>query len=257
MTNGPLRLAFISRDVARRACEKWHYSHALPTGKNVFVGVWENEKFIGVVVFGGGATPEIGSPFGLKRNEVAELVRVALDKHETPVSRIVAIAIRILRGQSPGLRVLVSFADTAQGHHGGIYQACGWIYTGGESYHVYKVNGEVVHPKTCHARYGKGGQSIPWLRKHVDPNAERVLTPPKHKYVMVLDGRMKATVDSMRLPYPKRVGSDPGDTARYHREKGGSIPTPTLTPRRRSASPPPTSIGSRTSSSPPSLRRRA
>lgn len=42
----------------------------------------------------------------------------------------VAIAVRLLRRQCPGLRVIVSFADPAEGHVGAIYQAAGWVYLG-------------------------------------------------------------------------------------------------------------------------------
>jgi hypothetical protein len=47
-----------------------------------------------------------------------------------------------------GLRLIVSFADTAQGHHGGIYQAAGWIYSGGTETHAYRVKGVVEHDLT-------------------------------------------------------------------------------------------------------------
>ena len=55
---------------------------------------------------------------------------MALTRHQTPVSRIGAIAIRMVRKLAPGLRLIVSFADPAESHHGGIYQAMGFIYAG-------------------------------------------------------------------------------------------------------------------------------
>lgn len=83
--------------------------------------MWENDVFIGVVLFGQGATPEIGSPYGLKGTEICELTRIALNKHKTPVSRIISIALRFLRSHCPGIKMVVSFADGGQNHHGGIY----------------------------------------------------------------------------------------------------------------------------------------
>src|SRR5688572_27900813 len=109
---------------------RWHYSRRMPRCKLAKIGAWEDGRFIGAVVFGRGATPNIGSPFGLDQTEVCELVRVALRDHRAPVSQIMAEARRKLRETSPGLRVIVSFADTAQDHHGGIYQADNWIYLG-------------------------------------------------------------------------------------------------------------------------------
>jgi hypothetical protein len=223
-----LRLDWASADAARYACEKWHYSGCVPVFKCVRVGVWESSRFIGVVLFGQGATPEIGSPYSLEQVEICELTRVALAKHCTPVSRIVAIALKFLRKQCPGIRLVVSFADAGSGHHGGIYQAGGWYYVGGAKTHGYKVNGNVVHPKTLHSRYGAGGQSIPWLRANVDPRASRVITGFKHRYLMPFDDEIRKRIEPLRKPYPKRVGSADNGTPEIQSGGGGVIPTPTL-----------------------------
>lgn len=199
-----LRIDWATHEAAKYACEHWHYSGCTPSFKRLKVGVWENEKFIGVVMFGQGATPEYGKRFGLPITSVCELTRVALTKHVTPTSRILAIAFKFLRKQCPGIRVVISFADSSQGHHGGIYQATNWIYDGSVSTHGYKVNGKIEHPKTMHSRYGKGGQSIPWLRKNVDKKAERVIAAIKHRYLMPLDDEMRAKILPLAQPYPKR-----------------------------------------------------
>lgn len=189
----------------RFACMNWHYQRAMPVGKLVSYGAWEpDDVFWGVVVFGRGATPEIGSPYGLSQYEICELVRVAMkDGHPFPVSQAGAIALRLLRKSNPGLRLVVSFADTGAGHHGGIYQAMGWMYAGATNYHAYRVSGRMWHPKSLHSKYGKGGQSIAWLRKHVDPKAERIHTAEKHRYLFPLDADMRAQLEPLRLPYPR------------------------------------------------------
>jgi len=223
-----LRLDWATAAAARFACTNWHYSKCVPVFKAVRVGVWECGQFIGVVLFGQGATPEIGSPYGLKQIEICELTRVALTRHVSPVSKIIALALRFLRKQSPGLRMVVSFADASQGHHGGIYQAGGWVYVGGAETHGYRVNGTVVHPKTLHSRYGKGGQSIPWLRANVDPHAERVVSGFKHRYLMPLDEEMRREIEPLRKPYPKRAGSAGSGTPPIQGGRGGATPTPAL-----------------------------
>ncbi|WP_449441465.1 Mom family adenine methylcarbamoylation protein [Serratia entomophila] len=48
----------------------------------------------------------------------------------SPVSQILAKAIKFLSAVCPGLRLIVSYADKDQNHHGGIYQATNWIYEG-------------------------------------------------------------------------------------------------------------------------------
>jgi len=223
-----LKIDWATAEAARYACEKWHYSKCVPVFKAVRFGVWENDAFVGVVLFGQGATPEIGSPYGLDQTEICELTRVALTKHISPVSRIIAVALRFLSKQCPGLRMVVSFADAGQGHHGGIYQAGGWVYAGGSKTHGYKVNGVIVHPKTLHSRYGKGGQSIPWLRSNVDPSAERVVSGFKHRYLMPLDDEMRRRIEPLRKPYPKRAGSSASGMSDIQSEGGGANPTPAL-----------------------------
>jgi len=222
-----LRVDWATAEAARYACTRWHYSRCVPVFKCVRIGVWEGGQFIGVVLFGQGATPEIGSPYGLAGIEICELTRVALRSHQWPVSRIVALALRFLRAQCPGVRAVVSFADASQGHHGGIYQAGGWFYLGGAETHAYRVNGINVHPKTLHSRYGRGGQSVPWLRANVDPNAARIVAGFKHRYFMPLDADMRAKIAPLSKPYPKRAkGQDSGNLP----ELGGSTPTRTLHP---------------------------
>lgn len=204
MSKANLRIDWATHEAAKYACENWHYSRSIPSA-SVKVGAWENGTFIGVVIFGRGAASEIGSPYGLPQDRICELVRVALKKHQTPTSKILALALRFLKMANPNLRMVVSFADTAQGHHGGIYQATGWIYEGTKEYHAYRVNGKVVHPKTLHSKYGKGGQSVEWLRKNIDPNADRVHGQGKHKYIMPLDEDMRQRIMPLAKPYPKRV----------------------------------------------------
>lgn len=204
MADASFKVDWATHAAAKYACENWHYSRAIPSA-SVKVGAWEDGRFVGVVIFGRGAASEIGSPYGLPQDQICELVRVALRDHKTPTSRIIAVALRFLRKSNPGLRMVVSFADTAQGHHGGIYQAGGWIYEGTKEYHAYRVGGKVVHPKTLHSKYGRGGQSVEWLRKNVDPNAERVQGEGKHKYILPLDDDMRKQVAHLAKPYPKRV----------------------------------------------------
>lgn len=207
MSSSPsLRLGWASGQAAKYACERWHYTRSMPSA-GVKIGVWEDGAFSGAILFGIGAGRSTdGRKYGLSRaNEVAELVRVALKPgHRTPVSRCVAIAIRMLRKQSPSLRLLISFADTAQGHHGGIYQAGNWIYAGTTATdRVFVVRGARKHPKTIHSLGWK--QNEEWLRAHIDPNAKCELTPAKHRYLMPLDDEMRRVIAPLARPYPTRA----------------------------------------------------
>lgn len=198
----------------------------MPVGKNVKVGVWERGGFVGAVVFSRGNCPNIGGPFALRQDEIVELTRVALGTHRAPTSKILAIALRLLRRQSPGLRLIVSYADPAHGHHGGIYQASNWLYIGLTSREAsLRVHGRVMHGRSVSSRWGS--RELAWLRRHIDPLADRIPMPAKHKYVLPLDADVGEQLVPLRRPYPKRERSAENGTAGPS-AGGGVIPTRSL-----------------------------
>jgi hypothetical protein len=222
-----LRLDWVDHKAAAHACRCWHYSRSVPAGRLMVLGVWEADSFRGVVIFSRGATPRIGSPYGLQQTEVCELTRVALRSHAAPVSRIIAIALRMIRQAAPGLRLVVSYAAGEQGHHGGIYQAGGWTYEGPMPSHIFIVKGEPRHAKTIHSRYGAGSQRLEWIRANLDAGAEKRTDLVRHKYLMPLDAAMRAQIAPLAKPYPARVKqATDGDQP----DGGGATPTHTLQP---------------------------
>lgn len=201
---GDLIVAPCGHAAAKYAVTRWHYSRAMPASKAVRYGVWEAGRFVGVVIYSRGGTPVLGAPYGLGQTECCELTRVAMRSHAAPVSEIVAVSLRALRTSNPGLRLVVSFADPVRGHHGGIYQAGNWIYTGAMVHKDYLVvRGEVMHPRSV----GSAGwrQSLPWLREHVDSHAATTQRPGKHRYVMPLDKQTRRRVAKLAQPYPHAV----------------------------------------------------
>lgn len=128
-----LKVDWATHEAAKYACEHFHYSKCMPVPPIVKIGVWENQSFIGVVLFSRGASTNLLKPYGLQQTEGCELTRVALKNHVSTVSKIISLSIKFLRKQSPKLRLIISFADPQQGHHGGIYQAGNWLYSGKSS----------------------------------------------------------------------------------------------------------------------------
>lgn len=220
---GDLRLAGCERNAAAFACRTWHYSRKMPAGKLVTIGVWEGGKFIGAVVFGRGANNNIGARYRLGQTEVCELVRVALKGHGAPVSKIVAVAVKLLRRQSPGLRLIVSYADPEQGHVGTIYQAMGWLYAGqSQAQRELVINGADVHKRSAGSRYGTASPAR--LRALTGLPVDYGPKRWKHLYLMPLDAAMRSAVEPLRQPYPKRGTNGPesdGDAGR--RESVGVV----------------------------------
>lgn len=210
----------------------------MPIGKLVKVGAWEDDRFVGVVIFSTGASPQLHKMFRVGRMECCELVRVALTNHQTAVSRIVAIALTFLKRHCPSLRLVVSFADPEHGHHGGIYQAGNWTYLGRSTEGLYYrlADGTLTHnrnlqgPKDFMWKSAPGVQAA-WtnrLRAEIAAGAVTpVKTAAKFKYAYALDPAIRAQIAPLAKPYPKRERSRENAAAGPPAE-GGVIPTRSL-----------------------------
>lgn len=229
MSKPLLKLDWCSHEAAKYAVEHWHYSKSMPTPPVIKIGVWENEKYIGCVLFSRGASNNLGKPYGLKDIQCCELTRVALSTHDTATSRVLSIALKMLQNKEKGLRLIISFADTNQGHHGGIYQATNWIYAGvTDGTYIYidksgnKWHSRQVSERGYNKQYGE-------LRRAPKPSdCERVYQLGKHRYLYPLDDAMRKQIAPLSKPYPKRVPSADSGTSSDQLEGGGATPTGTL-----------------------------
>lgn len=195
-----------SHDAAKYAVMNWHYSQQMPIGKLISYGVWENEVYIGAVIYGRGASPELGSAYGLTQIECCELVRVALNKHEASVSQIVAQTIKTLKESNSGLRLIVSFADPERDHKGIIYQAMNWIYCGQSSpSKEYYYKGKWFHSRMLRPTGFGTVPEIAKLSKEQQKQLPIREMKGKYRYIYPLDKAMRRKVDKLRLPYPSAV----------------------------------------------------
>jgi hypothetical protein len=103
-------------------------------------------------------------------------------------------------------QIIVSFADTSQGHLGVVYQAANFIYTGlSAKFKDPKVVGkENMH----HATYANGLTNAEVIEKFGAENVTFVDRPRKHRYIYFNcdKRRKKELVKKLRyktIPYPK------------------------------------------------------
>tara|TARA_A100000172_G_C3038356_1_gene109432 strand:- start:641 stop:1267 length:627 start_codon:yes stop_codon:yes gene_type:complete len=183
---------------------RWHYSRRMPKSKLVRFGVWENGTFIGAVIYGAGASPDLGKFLGCSQAQCCELVRVALAKHNTEVSKIVSYTLRKLKKDFPNLKAVISFADPEKKHKGTIYQAMNWQYVGKTaSATIYERFGKQIHSKTISDRvrlkkaFRKNKQiydefGVIECRKQI----------PKHKYVYLFEKNLMNKINQIVKPYP-------------------------------------------------------
>ena len=186
-------IKLVNQQAALYAVQNWHYSKCLPTGKLVRYGIFENSKFIGVIIFSRGASPFLGTFLDLDQTEICELTRIALDKHATPVSQLVAETLRLLKQSNPGLRCVASFADPKEGHKGGVYQAGNWVYTGkSNSVIEYYIDSRWRHTKSV---YHHPQRSF----------APKRTMPGKFRYLYPLDKNLRRKLAKLALQYPNAV----------------------------------------------------
>lgn len=197
MAKSDLRVDWATHEAAKYACERWHYSGCIPKSKLAKFGVWEKGEFKGAIIYGVGATSALVKAYGLAPSQGCELVRIALKSHNAPVSRIIAISLKMLKSSFPGLRLVVSFADPDQGHHGGVYQASGWVFSGNsQSSDEYIYKGKRWQGRSFRNNY-KG------MERH--PDVQIVKGSSKHRYLMPLDNAMRDQIAPLARPYPKRA----------------------------------------------------
>lgn len=203
-----LHLDWCSYKAAKFAVEHWHYSRCMPKSKNVYIGVWEDEKFIGAIIFGmGGGDATSGKRFGIGQFfRIAELERVALSTHKIAVTKIISIAIKMLKQQSPKLLMLISYADPRQKHFGIIYQAGNWIYYGRSA----KTNifidekGKEFHSRVI-SESGKVKQYGKYVKTRKRSELGKIKLEGKYTYLYPLDNEIKKQIELLRKPYPKQL----------------------------------------------------
>jgi len=150
---------------------KKHYAKRIPSISYAF-GLFDKENVLqGVCTFGKPASNSlcIGVCGESNSHLVYELNRLCVNDGlpTNTLSFFVAQSLQIL----PTPLVVVSYADSGQNHHGYIYQATNWIYTGAT-----KERTDIATAEGTHSRhYKKGGDY-----------SNRKFRSSKHRYIMFL-----------------------------------------------------------------------
>lgn len=170
---------------------KKHYAQRMPSISYAF-GLFKDNTMVGVLTIGKPASPNLCT--GLLGSEhahrVYELNRLVTEDGlgRNVLSFFVGKVLRMLRNEDI---VIVSFADEGVGHHGYIYQATNFIYTGKTKERTDKYMPGNKHPRHYTEEY-----------KHL-----RKVRTPKHRYVFFTrkSRRLKKQLKYPILPYPKGV----------------------------------------------------
>lgn len=196
-----------------------HYAKRIPTISYAF-GFYDGQELVGVVTYGtpASSTLRVGIAGEDNAQYILELNRLVFIRQiKNGASELVGKSLR----QLPKPSIVISYADTNQGHIGYVYQACNFIYTGLSAKRTdWKVKGmEHLHGQTIadmsrDAAGGERGARAAFMRDRFGDDFYLQDRPRKHRYIYICgtksqQKRLAAELKYKQEPYPK------GDTMRY------------------------------------------
>ena len=176
------RICPIAHVVAKTFIETWHYSHRIPTGKNISFGLYTGDQLYAVIVYGIGVNPYQASFLGVKR--VIEIKRMARSEPrlDYPLSRFISLSARFVAKEFP-YDCIVAFADPEQGHEGTVYKASGFTLHGmtDAAIHLVDAEGNIRHRRYAYRHARRHGIFIEESRKIL--GVTPIKTLPKYRWV--------------------------------------------------------------------------
>ncbi len=168
-----------------------HYTHSFPSR-------WSRTYRVSdaLITFAYSANPYLENYLFTEKIGLLELARLYAPNEHKPnlLTHAIKIALSQLRQDVPGCQAVVSFADPSRGHHGGVYQAASWLYTGTSI----NPSGYQDSDGHIHARRsfhdGSGSYRPEGMKK--------VRLPAKFRYVRLLTRKSRRVLRVPLLPYP-------------------------------------------------------
>jgi len=202
---------------------KKHYLHRIPSISYAF-GLYDKRVLIGVVTYGTplSSTLRKGVAGEQYANIVIELNRLVINDNsdKNAASFFIGRSLKLL----PKPSIVISYADTAQGHIGYVYQATNFIYTGlSAKITDYVPRGkENLHHCTISDKSRGMSNRAQWLKDTYGENLIAIPRSRKHRYVYIVADKITKTqiiksLNYKQYPYPK------GENFRY--DAGGDVPT--------------------------------
>lgn len=196
-------------------CKEWflkkHYAHRIPPIEFCF-GLYNENNLIGVCSYGTPVSNTLRNI--LPPYKLYELNRLVVNDNlpKNTLSYFVANTIKAM----PKPCVLVSYADTSQNHHGYIYQATNWIYTGlSAKFMDYMVKGmEHLHHASVYDLSRGQEKKVKWLKEQYGDELYMKERPRKHRYFYFVANKKDKKIMISKLPYQSQPYPK-GDNKRY------------------------------------------
>lgn len=211
--------AYEVRSITSHDAHEWllrvHYAKRIPSISYAF-GLFAGLELVGIVTYGVPSSAPLRR--GVAGDEhidlVLELNRLCFaEPVKNGPSMLVARSLKFL----PQPSIVVSYADTAQGHVGYVYQACNFLYTGLSAKRTdWNVKGlEGMHGQSiADMTRNVTGSRSEYMRQEFGDDFYLSDRPRKHRYVIIAGNaadkrRLAAAIRYPVEPYPK------GESKRY------------------------------------------
>jgi hypothetical protein len=200
-----------------------HYARRMPPISYAF-GLFAPD-LVGVVTYGvpSSSSLRVGLCGNQWKNNVLELNRLVCNEGKNYASFLVANSLKHL----PQPTIVVSYADTAMGHIGYIYQATNFIYTGlSAKKQDYKIRGmENLHNQTINDIARGQENRLAFLKAKFGDDFFMEERSRKHRYIFFCGNKYqkRQMLNDLKYdiePYPK------GETKKY--DAGGAVATQQL-----------------------------
>lgn len=168
-----------------------HYAARFPSISYRY-GPFYDDFLEGIVTYGTPSSAPLrngiaGADFS---SHVLELNRLSLrNNHKNDASFLISKSIKALK--LLGDWIIVSFADTSQGHEGTVYKASGFIYTGLSAKRTdWKVRGmEHLHGQTVADEFRGAPNRVELMRAKYGDDFYLQDRPRKHRFIRVVGSR--------------------------------------------------------------------
>tara|TARA_R100000541_G_scaffold57534_1_gene67745 strand:+ start:5387 stop:6043 length:657 start_codon:yes stop_codon:yes gene_type:complete len=186
-----------------------HYAKRMPSISYAF-GLYEDDSLVGICTFGSPPSPSlcVGVCGEEHKSKVVELNRLILETDKpNSASFLVSQSLKLL----PKPSIVVSYADTKQGHVGYIYQATNFLYTGLSASRVdWAVKGlEHMHSKTL-----SEGMTLESMEEKYGDDFYHRERDRKHRYIFFTGSKLQKRKLTKLLKY-KTETYPKGESKKY------------------------------------------
>lgn len=199
------------RPVTRADCAPFildiHYARRWPSISYAF-GLFKRSELIGIVTYGTPPSAPLrrGIAGDSYKADILELNRLCLKHNEkNEASMLIAGSLK----QLPKGKIIISFADTSQGHQGVVYQAANFIYCGLSAKRTdWKIRGkEHLHGQTVADEFRGTANRAEAMRMKYGDDFYLEPRPRKHRYIYIVGSKSykRQVLKELKyaiLPYP-------------------------------------------------------